>query len=550
MFPKINPQNTRAWKALEAHVLLEMGITLEELFEQDAERFDKFSLEMDDIFLDYSKSHITEKTMDILSALADSCELSGAIEAMFSGEKINETEDRAVLHTALRNFSEEGVYVDGEDVMPEIQKVQAQMKDFTEKLHRGEWLGYTGKKINTIVNIGIGGSDLGPKMVCGALKHYAKEGMRACFVSNVDGTHICETLKTVDPETTLFLIVSKTFTTQETMANAHTARKWFLENAPEDAVRQHFVAVSTNVEAVADFGIVPTNMFRFWDFVGGRFSLWSAVGLSIACYVGYDRFEEMLKGAYQMDLHFRNAPFKENMPVVMALLSVLYVNFHNMSNEAVLPYDQYLELFPAYLQQVAMESNGKSVDRQGYYAELSTGPVVWGEAGTNGQHSFYQLIHQGTVKVPCIFMAPAIPLSGLEEHHRMLISNYLAQTEALMKGKQEDEALEELKQQKLSGSEIDKLLPYKIFDGDVPSISILYKKLTPKTLGSLVALFEHRTFVQGVIWNIYSFDQFGVELGKELAKKILPELEDDTTPEEHDSSTNGLIRKYKAYRNQ
>jgi len=550
MLPSINPQKVAAWSQLDHHVNYEMVATLGELFMEDRERFPRFSIETEGLFFDYSKTHITNKTLRLLCSLAESCELQPAIEQMFSGEKINETEQRAVLHTALRNFSDEPVLVDSNNVMPNIRAVQKQMQIFTEKIHNGEWCGFSGKKIDTIVNIGIGGSDLGPMMVCRALKHYAVDGMKAYFVSNVDGSHIFETLKEVNPETTLFLVVSKTFTTQETMLNAHTARNWFLQYASQKDVEKHFVAVSTNEKAVQEFGIRSDNMFRFWDFVGGRFSLWSAVGLSIACYVGYENFEKLLQGAYQMDKHFRETPLNENMPVVFALLGILYTNFHHLNTEAVLPYDQYLERFPAYLQQAAMESNGKSVDRQGYYAELNTAPILWGEPGTNGQHSFYQLIHQGTTKVPCIFMAPAIPLNPLDEHHKVLFSNFLAQSEALMKGKSDEDALEEMQRQKLPKATIEKLLPHKVFDGDIPSISIIYKMLTPEMLGSLIALFEHRIFVQGIIWNIYSFDQFGVELGKQLAMNILPELNEDKKKSKHDASTTGLIQKFKEYRNE
>lgn len=547
MFPSITPQNTTAWKALEAHNLIEMNFTLEELFENDPERFRKFSLEANDIFLDFSKTHIVDKTLDILLTLAYQCELPAAILAMFSGEKINQTENRAVLHAALRNFSGEPVFVDGENVMPEIEKIRQKMKDFADRLHAGALTGFSGKKIDTIVNIGIGGSDLGPKMVCHALKHYAVEGVKVHFVANIDGSDISEVLKQVDPETTMFLIVSKTFTTQETVANAETARKWLLQHAPAEAVEKHFVAATANEATAQAFGVKAENIFRFWDFVGGRFSLCSSAGLSIACAVGYDNFERFLRGAYQMDQHFLNTPFKENMPVIMALLSILYINFHDMTNEAVLPYDQYLSLFPTYLRQVVMESNGKSISRLGYYAELSTAPVVWGETGTNGQHSFFQLMHQGTVKIPAIFMAPAIPLNGLKDQHNILISNFIAQTEALMRGNDEEAVLKAMKRQKYSSEDIDKLLPYKIFDGDSPTLSILYKKLSPETLGNLIALFEHRTFVQGVIWNIYSFDQFGVELGKKLAGNILKELENDEISDDHDVSTKGLIEKFKTY---
>jgi len=550
MLPSIDPKKNAAWSQLEHHINYEMVEALTELFLKDSERFSRFSLEMGNLFFDYSKTHISDKTVRLLCSLAESCELSTAIEQMFSGEKINETEQRAVLHTALRNFSNEPVFVDGIDVMAEIRAVQAQMKNFTTIIHNGKWRGFSGKKIDTIVNIGIGGSDLGPMMVCRALKHYALDGMKAYFVSNVDGSHIAETIKEVNPETTLFIIVSKTFTTHETMLNANTVRKWFLQYAPEQAIEKHFIAVSTNEKAVNEFGIHSDNMFRFWDFVGGRFSLWSAVGMSIACYLGYENFEKLLFGAYRMDQHFRSATFDKNMPVIFALLGILYTNFHHLNTEAVLPYDQYLDRFPAYLQQAAMESNGKSIDRQGYFTELNTSPIVWGEPGTNGQHSFYQLIHQGTTKIPCIFMAPAISLNNLDDHHKVLFSNFLAQSEALMKGKTDEEVLIELQQQKLPKERIEKLLPYKVFDGDIPSISIIYKMLTPEILGSIIALFEHRIFVQGIIWNIYSFDQFGVELGKQLALNILPELEETHKPSKHDASTLGLIKKFKEYRNE
>lgn len=542
---KTDPSAKRIWNALETH-FYEVSGGLQELFTPN--RFENFSLTFNDLFVDYSKTHVNETTMKLLQKLAEECHLKQAIEMMFDGVKINETEQRAVLHTALRNFSGNAVEVDGDDVMPKIRAVLQKMKQFTEHLHNGTHCGFTGKKIDTIVNIGIGGSDLGPVMACKALKHYAIDGMKCHFVSNIDGTHIHETLKECNPETTLFLIVSKTFTTQETMTNAQTARSWFLQHAPESEIAKHFVAVSTNAKDVETFGIEKDNMFEFWDFVGGRYSMWSAVGLSIACYVGYENFEKMLRGGEMMDNHFRTAPFDKNLPVILALLGIWYTNFHNYQVENILPYDQYLERFPAYLQQLIMESNGKSTDRNGELINYQTSPIIWGEPGTNGQHSFYQLLHQGTVNTLSIFMAAAQPLSDLENHHKILLSNFFAQTEALMNGKDEETVADELKSKGLSKDEIKKLLPHKVFEGDKPSISILYKKLTPEMLGMLVAMFEHRTFVQGIIWNIYSFDQFGVELGKELAKKILPELENDEEISAHDASTNGLINIWKKMR--
>lgn len=542
MLEQFNPIKTRSWQKIATETSKNSD-SLVQLFERDPYRFEKFHYEFENILVDFSKTHLTETVQTDLLTLCEEVGLKQAIESQFSGQKINETEQRAVLHTALRNFGSEPVKVDGKDVMPQIRQVLQQIKTFTEAIHQGKHLGYTGKKIDTIVNIGIGGSDLGPVMVCKALKHYAVEGMKVYFVSNVDGTHIVETLKEVNPETTLFLIVSKTFTTQETMTNAQTAKNWFLRFADENAVSKHFVAISTNIDAVVKFGIARENMFEFWDFVGGRFSLWSAVGLSIALYCGYTHFEALLKGAEAMDHHFLNTPLDQNIPVLFALISIYYTNFRNYTNEAILPYDQYLDRFPAYLQQGIMESNGKTCARNGEFVNYQTCPIVWGEPGTNGQHSFYQLIHQGTAKTLSVFMAGAQPLNPIGEHHHMLLSNFFAQTEALMKGKTEQEVVAQL--QNISEEERQRLIPHKVFKGNHPTISILYKKLTPRVLGSLIALFEHRTFVQGIIWNIYSYDQWGVELGKQLAGKILPELEDDKPVNTHDVSTNGLINHYK-----
>ena len=530
MFPKINPTTTLSWQSLVQHYSVMKNVQMKELFATDAERFNKFSLCTDDILFDYSKNNITSGTVQLLLQLADDCKLNDAIEAMFAGEKINETENRAVLHTALRNFSGKPVLVDGADVMPEVFKVLEQMKSFCSKVHKGEWKGYKGNKIKYIVNIGIGGSDLGPVMVTEALKPYWIEGIQTYFVSNIDGTHISETLKKVTPEETLFLIASKTFTTQETMTNAHTARDWFLKQAKDEAqVAKHFVALSTNEADVVKFGIAPENMFVFWDWVGGRYSLWSAIGLSIALTIGYDNFESLLKGAHQTDRHFSTSPFEKNIPVMMALIGIWYTNFYGKSTEAILPYDQYMHRFAAYFQQGNMESNGKYVDRNGQPVTYATGPVIWGEPGTNGQHAFYQLIHQGTQKIPCDFIAPAISHNPVGEHHNILLSNFFAQTEALMNGSDDKDV-------------------YRIFTGNRPTNSFLIKEITPHTLGQIIALYEHKIFVQGVIWNIFSFDQFGVELGKVLAKKILPELQNDEFVNSHDSSTNGLINMFKKMR--
>jgi glucose-6-phosphate isomerase len=555
MFPKINFTKTEAYKNLAQHFGSLSGLSnnsekndLRALFAADPARFEKFSIAFEDILLDYSKNRITEETKALLVQLAKECGLADAIAAMFSGERINATENRPVLHTALRNQSDQPVYVDGKDVMPDVKRVLAQMKAFTEKIISGQWKGYTGKEITDVVNIGIGGSDLGPVMVTEALKAY-KTRLNVHCVSNVDGTHIAETLKAVDPETTLFLIASKTFTTQETMANAHTAKDWFLASgALQEDVAKHFAALSTNTEAVRAFGIDTQNMFEFWDWVGGRYSLWSAIGLSISLAIGFDNFEELLKGAYDADVHFKETSFESNIPVILALLGVWYNNFFKAESHAILPYDQYLHRFAAYFQQGDMESNGKYVDRNGQQVDYQTGPIIWGEPGTNGQHAFYQLIHQGTKLIPCDFIAPANSLNPIGNHHQLLLSNFFAQTEALMNGKTEEEVVAEFKKAGKSDQEIEALKAYKVFEGNRPTNSILFKIMTPHTLGRLIAFYEHKIFVQGVIWNIYSFDQWGVELGKQLANQILPELSDANTVTSHDSSTNGLINAYKAWR--
>ena len=543
MFPNISPTQTRTWQQLKYHYDDVMkNIQMKDLFQSEANRFDNFSFQIEDILFDYSKNIITGETVGLLLQLADECKLKDAIEAMFSGEKINRTENRSVLHTALRNFSGEPVFSDGKDVMPDVMHVLDHMKSFCSKIHSGEWKGYTGKKIKYIVNIGIGGSDLGPSMVTEALKPYWVDGIQSYFVSNVDGTHIAETLKKITPDETIFLIASKTFTTQETMTNAQTAREWFLQSAKDESqIAKHFVALSTNEKDVVKFGIDKENMFEFWDWVGGRYSLWSAIGLSIALTIGYDNFELLLKGAHFSDIHFRYTPLDKNIPVTMALIGLWYTNFFGSQTEAILPYDQYMHLFATYFQQGNMESNGKSTDRNGSRVNYSTGPVIWGEAGTNGQHAFYQLIHQGTVLIPCDFIAPAISHNPIGDHHYKLLSNYFAQTEALMNGKTKED---------LIGENIKpELIPYKSFSGNRPTNSFLLKEITPFTLGKLIALYEHKIFVQGVIWNIFTFDQWGVELGKQLAYKILPELENENEISSHDSSTNGLINAYKKMRN-
>ena len=550
MLPKVNPSNTQAWLLLKRHFDEEMQRThLRKLFAADADRFKKFSVNFNDILFDYSKNILNNKTLQLLFQLAEECQVKEAITSMFNGEKINETEDRAVLHVALRNMGDKPILFDGKDVMPDIIKVRDQMKTFCEKVHSGEVKGYTGKKIKYIVNIGIGGSDLGPVMVTEALKPYCKKGIQSYFVSNVDGTHIAETLKKVKADETLFLIASKTFTTQETMTNAHTARNWFLETAEDEAhIAAHFVALSTNEKEVIKFGIDPSNMFQFWDWVGGRYSLWSAIGLSIALTIGYKNFEDLLKGAYEADEHFRMEKFATNIPVIMGLIGIWYTSFFGAQSEAILPYDQYMHRFAAYFQQANMESNGKSVDRNGYEVSYNTGPVIWGEPGTNGQHAFYQLIHQGTFIVPCDFIAPANSHNAIGDHHIKLLSNFFAQTEALMNGKTEDEVKQELTQAGKSKEEIKKLVKFKVFKGNKPTNSFLLNKITPTTLGSLIAMYEHKIFVQGVIWNIFSFDQWGVELGKQLANNILPELESNQNVISHDGSTNGLINAYKNWR--
>lgn len=549
MFPKINPTNTKAWKDLETHAEEMKQVHMKDLFKQDPVRFNKFSHCLNDLVIDFSKNIITEDTVTKLLGLADACKLNDAKQAMFEGDLINETENRSVLHVALRNFSDLKYYTEGKDVMPDINRVRQQMKTFCTKVHNGDWKGYTGKSIRYIVNIGIGGSDLGPYMVTEALKPYWKEDIQTYFVSNVDASHIAETLKKVNPEETLFLVASKTFTTQETMTNAHTARNWFLQHAKEEKhIASHFIALSTNEKAVVKFGIDKQNMFAFWDWVGGRYSLWSAIGLSIALTIGYDHFEELLRGANNVDDHFYTTENRENIPVLMALISLWYINFFGATTEAILPYDQYLHRFAAYFQQGNMESNGKSVDRNGEPVSYSTGPIVWGEPGTNGQHAFYQLIHQGTHLVPCDFIATAQSHNSIGDHHQKLLSNFFAQTEALMNGKTDEEAEQELLSMGKSVEQIAELAAYKVFAGNKPTNSILIKKLNPQSLGALIALYEHKIFVQGVLWNIFSYDQWGVELGKQLANKILPELVTGDVISSHDSSTNGLINSYKQMR--
>ncbi len=549
MLPKIDPTSTKSWQRLAAHFEKIKDVQMKELFANDPQRFNKLSIRFNHILVDYSKNRITEETLRLLFGLANEIGLRDAIDQMFSGEKINETENRAVLHIALRNRKNASIYAHGNDVMPEVNAVLRKVRDFSDKIRSGTWKGYTGKKITDIVNIGIGGSDLGPAMVTQALKPHATQGLTVHYVSNIDGTHISETLKHLNPETTLFMIASKTFTTQETMTNAFSARKWFLDAASDDShIPSHFVALSTNTAKVEEFGIDKDNMFIFWDWVGGRYSLWSAIGLSIACYIGFDNFTELLQGAFEMDQHFKTAPLDKNIPVILALLGIWYNNFFETQTEAILPYDQYLHRFPAYFQQGNMESNGKSVDRSGNKITYQTGPIIWGEPGTNGQHAFYQLIHQGTKLIPADFLAPAISHNPIGDHHNILLSNFFAQTEALLHGKTKEEVIAELKKEGKSDAEIHKLTPHKVFEGNRPTNSILFKQLTPRILGSLIAMYEHKIFVQGVIWNIFSFDQWGVELGKLLAKKILPELEDDEPVTSHDSSTNGLINAFKLMR--
>ena len=546
----INPTNTQAWKALEAHQSQLANTTIVDLFKQEQNRFNDYSLSFENqILVDFSKNKINQETLKLLRQLAKESALDEAINAMFTGEKINRTENRAVLHTALRNRSNTPVYVDGKDVMPEVNAVLAKMSAFCDRVISGEWKGYTGKAITDVVNIGIGGSDLGPYMVTEALRPY-KNHLNMHFVSNVDGTHIAETLKKVNPETTLFLVASKTFTTQETMTNANSARDWLLAAAKDNsAVAKHFAALSTNGKAVAEFGIDTNNMFEFWDWVGGRYSLWSAIGLSIALSIGFDNFEALLSGAHKMDKHFRTAPLEKNIPATLALVGLWNTNFLGAQTEAILPYDQYLHRFAAYFQQGNMESNGKYVDRNGdVIRDYQTGPIIWGEPGTNGQHAFYQLIHQGTMLIPCDFIAPAQSHNPLGDHHSKLLSNFFAQTEALAFGKTKEEVEAEFVKAGKSLDEVKDIVPFKVFTGNKPTNSILVQKITPFVLGALIAMYEHKIFTQGVIFNIFSFDQWGVELGKQLANRILPELADKENVSSHDSSTNGLINQFKAWR--
>ncbi|KDW83003.1 glucose-6-phosphate isomerase [Escherichia coli] len=545
----INPTQTAAWQALQKHFDEMKDVTIADLFAKDGDRFSKFSATFDDqMLVDYSKNRITEETLAKLQDLAKECDLAGAIKSMFSGEKINRTENRAVLHVALRNRSNTPILVDGKDVMPEVNAVLEKMKTFSQAIISGEWKGYTGKAITDVVNIGIGGSDLGPYMVTEALRPY-KNHLNMHFVSNVDGTHIAEVLKKVNPETTLFLVASKTFTTQETMTNAHSARDWFLKAAGDEKhVAKHFAALSTNAKAVGEFGIDTANMFEFWDWVGGRYSLWSAIGLSIVLSIGFDNFVELLSGAHAMDKHFSPTPAEKNLPVLLALIGIWYNNFFGAETEAILPYDQYMHRFAAYFQQGNMESNGKYVDRNGNVVNYQTGPIIWGEPGTNGQHAFYQLIHQGTKMVPCDFIAPAITHNPLSDHHQKLLSNFFAQTEALAFGKSREVVEQEYRDQGKDPATLDYVVPFKVFEGNRPTNSILLREITPFSLGALIALYEHKIFTQGVILNIFTFDQWGVELGKQLANRILPELKDDKEISSHDSSTNGLINRYKAWR--
>jgi len=549
MLSRRDPTRTESWRRLRDHYRKMKDVHMRDLFAEDPRRFERFSVRLGDILVDYSKNRISLETMELLAGLAEEMGVPDAIDRMFAGCKINETEGRAVLHVALRNRANTPIYVDGRDVMPQVNAVLEKMRVFSERVSSGQWRGYTGERITDIVNIGIGGSDLGPLMVTECLRPYARQGIAVHFVSNVDGTHISETLKRLRQETTLFLISSKSFSTQETMTNAFTARQWFLEKARDPAsISRHFVAISTEVERVEAFGIHRDNMFVFWDWVGGRYSLWSAIGLSIACYIGFENFVELLEGAFEMDEHFRRAPLQRNIPVILALIGIWYNNFFGADTEVVLPYDQYMHRFPAYLQQASMESNGKSVDRCGRKVRYDTGPILWGEPGTNGQHAFYQLIHQGTRLIPADFLAPAISHNPVGEHHAILLSNFFAQTEALLKGKDKEEVMEELRREGRSAEEIRRLWPYRVFEGNRPTNSILFRKLTPRVLGSLIAMYEHKIFVQGVIWNIFSFDQWGVELGKQLANRILAELRDDAPVTSHDSSTNGLINAFKEMR--
>ncbi|WP_435235378.1 glucose-6-phosphate isomerase [Psychromonas sp. PT13] len=550
MLKNINPTQTTAWSELQALFDKNKEMKLADLFATNPDRFKQFSCQLDgELLVDYSKNFITDEILGKLIELAEQADLSGAIKAQFSGEKINVTEGRAVLHSALRNRSNTPVIVDGEDVMPKVNKVLAQMKAFCAKVHSGEWKGYTGKKITDIVNIGIGGSDLGPYMATEALTPYKVDGISSHFVSNVDGTHIVETLKSLDPETTLFLIASKTFTTQETMTNANSAREWFLGTAQDEKhVAKHFAALSTNAQLVTEFGIDVENMFEFWDWVGGRYSMWSAIGLSIALTIGFDNFEELLAGAHEMDKHFATADFNENIPIILAVIGIWYNNFYGAETETILPYDQYMHRFPAFFQQGNMESNGKCSDRNGNPVEYQTGPIIWGEPGTNGQHAFYQLIHQGTKLIPCDFIAPAQTHNPTGDHHTKLLSNFFAQTQALAFGKTKEQVESEFLAAGKTLEEVAHIIPFKVFTGNKPSNSILVPKITPKTLGMMIAMYEQKIFTQGIILNIFSFDQWGVELGKQLAGQILPELDNDKAIDSHDCSTNGLINTWKAWK--
>ena len=547
MLQSHNPTQTKAWTALHAHYDVQKLVQMKDQFAHESDRFQRYHQILGDILIDYSKNRISDETMNLLLDLAKELNLSDGIEQMFSGQAINETEGRAVLHTALRQQSDEPIEVDGEDIIPSIKSVLSRMKVFCDELHAGKKTGHSGKKISNIVNIGIGGSDLGPVMVTEALRPYWKSGIQTYFVSNIDGTHITEVLKRIDPETTLFIIASKTFTTQETMTNARTARRWFLESgAAEQAIADHFIALSTNVASVNEFGILTENTFEFWDWVGGRYSMSSAIGMSIALTVGFDHFAELLEGMNDMDTHFRQTPLEKNIPVILALIGIWYNNFFGAETEAILPYDQYLHRFAAYFQQGNMESNGKSVDRSGAAISYQTGPIIWGEPGTNGQHAFYQLIHQGTKLIPCDFIATAQSHNPVGDHHEKLLSNFFAQTEALMKGMTESEVRADFSA--TGASDFESIVPFKVFEGNRPTNSILVKKLTPYTLGQLIAMYEHKIFVQGYIWNVFSYDQWGVQLGKVLAKSILPELMDEDQVTAHDSSTNGLINSYKDMR--
>jgi glucose-6-phosphate isomerase len=545
MLPTVNPTTTKSWRKLTKHHKSIKSVEMKTLFAQNPKRFEQMSMRFEDILLDYSKNIATDETLTLLTKLAKECGLKAAIDAMFKGEAINVTENRAVLHTALRNRSNKPVMVDGKNIMPDVNAVLKRMEQFSEKVIAGNWKGFTGKSITDVVNIGIGGSDLGPVMVTEALKPYANH-LKIHFVSNVDATHLAEVAKKINFETTLFLVASKTFTTQETMANAQSARQLFLDVAKdENHIKKHFIALSTNEKEVVKFGIDPANMFGFWDWVGGRYSLTSAIGMSIALSIGFANFKQLLEGFHAMDKHFQTTPFERNMPVLMAMLGVWYVNFYGAESEAILPYDQYMHRFAAYFQQGNMESNGKNVDRNGAPVTYQTGPIIWGEPGTNGQHAFYQLIHQGTRLIPCDFIAPALSHNPMGEHHTLLLSNFFAQTQALMLGKTEQEVVAEFEKAGKKPSEYEKLVPFKVFEGNRPTNSILFKKLTPRTLGSLIALYEHKIFVQGIVWNVFSFDQWGVELGKQLANSILPQLRTEAKIEQFDSSTNGLINAWK-----